>query len=128
VAGHAGLFSSAGDIHRLLASLNSSLAGESSFLPQALLQEFLSRDPTIKDSTFALGWDTPSENNSASGKYFSRHSVGHLGFTGTSIWWDLEKNCHVVLLSNRVHPTRKNEKIKEFRPYIHDLIMRTLHP
>ena len=128
VAGHAGLFSSARDIHQLLASLNGCLRGENSFLPQALLQEFLSRDPTIKDSTFALGWDTPSENKSASGKYFSRHAVGHLGFTGTSIWWDLEKNCHVVLRSNRVHPTRKNEKIREFRPYIHDLIMQTLHP
>jgi serine-type D-Ala-D-Ala carboxypeptidase len=93
-----------------------------------LLQEFLSRDEAVKNSTYALGWDTPSENRSASGQYFSPHSVGHLGFTGTSIWWDLEKNCHVILLSNRVHPTRKNEKIKNFRPQIHDLIMKTLNP
>ncbi len=128
VAGHAGLFSSAHDIHQLLACLNNCLRGVNSFLPQALVQEFLSRDQTVKGSTFALGWDTPSENKSSSGKYFSRNSVGHLGFTGTSIWWDLEKNCHVVLLSNRVHPTRKNEKIGAFRPYIHDLIMKTLHP
>ena len=128
VAGHAGLFSSARDVHQLLAALNGCLRGEKSFLPRALLQEFLSKDQTVKNSTFSLGWDTPSEHQSSSGKYFSRHSVGHLGFTGTSIWWDLEKNCHVVLLSNRVHPTRKNEKIKEFRPYIHDLIMQTLHP
>lgn len=128
VAGHAGLFSSARDVHQLLAALNGCLRGEKSFLPRALLQEFLSKDQTVKNSTFSLGWDTPSEHQSSSGKYFSRHSVGHLGFTGTSIWWDLEKNCHVVLLSNRVHPTRKNEKIKEFRPYIHDLIMKTLHP
>jgi serine-type D-Ala-D-Ala carboxypeptidase len=91
-----------------------------------LIQEFLSRDESVKNSTYALGWDTPSENKSSSGNCFSRHSVGHLGFTGTSIWWDLENNCHVILLSNRVHPSRKNEKIKEFRPYIHDLIMKTL--
>ena len=128
VAGHAGLFSSARDIHRLLALLNSCLRGENSFLPQSLIQKFLIKDRSVKNATYALGWDTPSENHSSSGKYFSAHSVGHLGFTGTSIWWDLEKNCHVVLLSNRVHPSRTNEKIKEFRPYIHDLIMKTLNP
>jgi CubicO group peptidase (beta-lactamase class C family) len=128
VAGHAGLFSSVRDIHQLLACLNSCLRGSDSFLPQRLIQEFLSRDESVKNSTYALGWDTPSENKSSSGKHFSLHSVGHLGFTGTSIWWDQEKNCHVVLLSNRVHPTRKNEKIREFRPYIHDLIMKTLNP
>jgi len=128
VAGHAGLFSSARDIHQLLACLNGCRRGANTFLPQALIQEFLSRDESVKNSTYALGWDTPSENKSSSGKCFSVRSVGHLGFTGTSIWWDLEKNCHVVLLSNRVHPSRKNEKIKEFRPYIHDLIMKTLNP
>jgi CubicO group peptidase (beta-lactamase class C family) len=128
VAGHAGLFSSAGDIHEILARLSRCLRGKDSFLPPALVQEFLSRDRTVRDSTFALGWDTPSQRRSASGKYFSPRSVGHLGFTGTSVWWDLEKHCHVVLLSNRVHPARTNEKIREFRPHIHDLIMKTLNP
>ena len=128
VAGHSGLFSSARDIHQLLICLKRCLRGHDSFLPQKLIQEFLSRDAAVKSSTYALGWDTPSENGSSSGRYFSPHSVGHLGFTGTSIWWDLEKNCHVVLLSNRVHPTRKNDKIREFRPYIHDLIMMELNP
>ncbi len=128
VAGHAGLFSSARDIHHLLARLNGCLGGKDPFLPEALVREFFSKDETVKNSHFALGWDTPSENKSASGTCFSRRSVGHLGFTGTSIWWDLEKNCHIVLLSNRVHPTRKNEKIRAFRPHIHDLIMKTLKP
>ena len=82
----------------------------------------------VKGSTFALGWDSPTPENSSSGSYFSPYSVGHLGFTGTSIWWDLERDCYVILLSNRVHPSRANEKIKEFRPYIHDLIMKTLFP
>jgi CubicO group peptidase (beta-lactamase class C family) len=127
VAGHAGLFSSARDIHQLLTRLNGCLQGKNAFLPQSLIQEFLSKDETVKNSTRALGWDTPSENGSASGQWFSSRSVGHLGFTGTSVWWDLEKHCHVVLLSNRVHPTRKNEKIRKFRPYIHDLIMQALH-
>jgi serine-type D-Ala-D-Ala carboxypeptidase len=82
----------------------------------------------VQNSSFALGWDTPSLDQSAAGHYFSPHSVGHLGFTGTSVWWDLDKNCHIILLTNRVHPSRKNDKIREFRPYIHDLIMKVLCP
>jgi CubicO group peptidase (beta-lactamase class C family) len=49
-----------------------------------------------------------------------------LGFTGASIWWDLEKDCYIILLTNRVHPSRENEKIKDFRPLIHDLVMTSL--
>jgi len=128
VAGHAGLFSSARDIHALLACLNRCLHGKDDFLPKALLEEFLAKDEKVPNSTCALGWDTPSPDKSASGANFSPRSVGHLGFTGTSVWWDIEKNCHIILLSNRVHPTRKNEKIKEFRPYVHDLIMQVMFP
>ena len=128
VAGHAGLFSSAQDIHALLACLNRCLHGKDNFLPKALLEEFLAKDEKVPNSTCALGWDTPSPDKSASGSHFSPRSVGHLGFTGTSVWWDLEKNCHIILLSNRVHPTRKNEKIKEFRPHVHDLIMQVMFP
>jgi CubicO group peptidase (beta-lactamase class C family) len=128
VAGHAGLFSSARDIHAFLFRMSQCLQGKDNFLPQAVVQEFLTRDPSLKDSTFALGWDTPSPGMSTSGSFFSPRSVGHLGFTGCSIWWDLEKNCHVVLLTNRIHPTRRYEKIKEFRPHIHDRIMKVLFP
>lgn len=128
VAGHAGLFSSARDIDALIACLNRCRLGKDNFLPRALLEEFLAKDEKVPSSTCALGWDTPSPEKSASGAFFSPRSVGHLGFTGTSLWWDLEKNCHIILLSNRVHPTRKNDKIREFRPYIHDLIMKALIP
>jgi CubicO group peptidase (beta-lactamase class C family) len=105
--------------------MNQCLKGKDSFVPQSVLQEFLTKDASGQ-STFALGWDTPSADQSASGSLFSARSVGHLGFTGCSIWWDLEKDCHVVLLTNRVHPSRKNEKIREFRPLIHDEIMKAL--
>lgn len=126
VSGHAGLFSSARDIHSFLLRLRRSLRGEDDFLPQPLVRQFLTRDPTLPGSTFALGWDTPSGENPACGSHFSPNTVGHLGFTGTSLWWDLEKDCHVILLSNRVHPSRSNDKIKAFRPYVHDLIMKAL--
>jgi len=124
VAGHAGLFSSARDIHLFLTRLRRCYRGQDPFLPAALVQEFFTPDATVKGSTFALGWDTPSTTSSSSGGYFSPRSVGHLGFTGTSVWWDLDRDCHVILLTNRIHPSRDGDKIKEFRPYIHDLIMK----
>jgi CubicO group peptidase (beta-lactamase class C family) len=128
VAGHAGLFSSARDLHTLLVRMSRCLSGKDSFVPQSLMQEFLTRGDSAGHSSFALGWDTPTPGNSASGSLFSSRSVGHLGFTGCSIWWDLEKHCHIILLTNRVHPSRKNEKIKDFRPHIHDQIMKVVAP
>lgn len=128
VAGHAGLFSSARDIHTIVAQLDRCLRGCSSFLPQWLVYEFFAKDDSVPHSTYALGWDTPAPGKSSSGMHFSRSSVGHLGFTGTSLWWDLEKDCHVILLTNRVHPHRNNEKIKQFRPKLHDLIMQAINP
>ena len=127
VAGHAGLFSSAGDIHKMVAQLDRCLQGRDSFLPQELIQEFFTKNDSVPGSTYALGWDTPAPEKSSSGMHFSRTTVGHLGFTGTSLWWDLEKNCHVILLTNRVHPNRNNERIKQFRPKIHDLIMQAIN-
>lgn len=128
VAGHAGLFSCARDIHRMIAYLSRCLRGQDYRFPQALVAQFLAKDDSVQNSSFALGWDTPALDQSAAGHYFSPRSVGHLGFTGTSVWWDLDKNCHIILLTNRVHPSRKNDKIREFRPYIHDLIMKVLYP
>ena len=126
VTGHAGLFSSARDIHTIVAKLDRCLHGCDSFLPKELVQEFFTKDDSVP-GTHALGWDTPAPEKSSSGMHFSPKSVGHLGFTGTSLWWDLEKNCHVILLTNRVHPNRNNERIKQFRPKIHDLIMQAIN-
>lgn len=125
VAGHAGLFASARDVDTLLVRLKAGFAGTDDFLPAPLLQQFWARDATAQ-STWTLGWDTPSPANSAAGTLFSPHTVGHLGFTGTSIWMDLDRDRHVILLSNRVHPSRDNNLIREFRPVIHDLINQAL--
>ncbi len=126
VAGHAGLFSNAEDIHQFLLRLRKCLAGADPLFPASVIEEFFARDQSVPGSTFALGWDTPSAENSSSGSFFSPRSVGHLGFTGTSVWWDLEKDCHIILLTNRVHPSRTNDKIKGFRPHIHNVIMRNV--
>jgi CubicO group peptidase (beta-lactamase class C family) len=124
VAGHAGLFSSARDIDRIATVLRECYDGQSLFLPAAIVREFWRRNDPAGVSTWALGWDTPSQQDSTAGSELSRHSVGHVGFTGTSLWIDLERGMHVVVLSNRVHPSRDNDKIREFRPLIHDLIVR----
>ena len=126
VAGHAGIFSNAQDLDVLVSKIRDCWQGKSDFLSQALLHEAFTRDQSVPGSTRALGWDTPSPQGSQAGTRFSAKTVGHLGFTGTSVWLDLEKNVHVILLSNRVHPSRDNEKIKEFRPRVHDLVMEAI--
>jgi CubicO group peptidase (beta-lactamase class C family) len=80
----------------------------------------------VPGSTRTLGWDTPSPRNSSAGTKTSSRTVGHLGFTGVSLWMDLDRGVRVVLLTNRVHPSRDNDKLADFRPRIHDLVMGSL--
>lgn len=126
VAGHAGLFSTVDDLDRLVSCLLACYRGENAFLPQALMRECWTRDSSVPGSTWALGWDTPSPAHSSAGELFSPQSVGHLGFTGASLWIDLEQHVHVITLSNRVHPRRDNDKIQAFRPVLHNTIMRVI--
>jgi len=126
-SGHAGLFGTALNIFTLTHTLLKIYHGFASGLLKAeTVRTFLSRQEIVPNSTWALGWDTPAEENSSSGNYFSSSSVGHMGFTGTSVWIDLKKNITVIFLTNRIHPSRSNEKIRDFRPKLHNLIMREL--
>ncbi|HTT76945.1 MAG TPA: serine hydrolase domain-containing protein [Candidatus Binataceae bacterium] len=126
VAGHAGLFASIKEVDRIVRELLEVYAGRSDFLPKAIVHDFWQRDQTLKDSTWALGWDMPPAEHSSSGHHFSAAAVGHLGFTGTSVWIEPEKQIAITLLANRVHPRRDNQAIRDFRPKIHDLIMEAL--
>jgi len=121
VAGHAGLFGTAAAVSAVVGQWLDSCVGRSRALPSDLVKRFTARQEGIAGSSWALGWDTPSAPSS-SGRRFSSASFGHLGYAGTSIWVDPTKELEVVLLSNRVHPTRRNDAIKQFRPLIHDLI------
>jgi len=126
-SGHAGLFGTAEEVFAVANLLREHYREErDDFFSEATVREFFKKQNIVKDCTFALGWDTPSSENSSAGVYFSEHSVGHLGFTGTSLWMDLVKDVIVIFLTNRVHPTRENEKIRAFRPLIHDTVMETL--
>jgi CubicO group peptidase (beta-lactamase class C family) len=126
VAGHAGLFANAADVHAIMCKLRACLRGEDEFLPRDLIREFWSRDRGVPESTWALGWDTPSPTGSSAGSLFSRHAVGHLGFTGTSIWYDLDRDLHVILLTNRLHPSPDNDGIRAVRPRVHDAVLEAL--
>jgi CubicO group peptidase (beta-lactamase class C family) len=126
-SGQAGLFGVAREVWILVELLRAHFKGErEDVLTPQTVRTFFSRQDRVRESTWALGWDTPSPDGSSSGRYFSESSVGHLGFTGTSVWMDLDRDLIVVFLTNRVHPTRENEKIKDFRPALHDRIAREL--
>lgn len=126
VAGHAGLFGTARDVDSLANHLKAIAGGAPGILPKDLVDQMWTLDTTVHGSTRTLGWDSPSAQRSMAGTKMSPHTVGHLGFTGTSLWLDLERGVNVVLLTNRVHPTRDNDKLVEFRPRIHDLVMETV--
>jgi CubicO group peptidase (beta-lactamase class C family) len=125
IAGHAGLFSTAPDVAAFAQMiLNGGMYAHERLLARSTIQQFTARE-TIGDSARALGWDVPAEPSS-SGRYFSPKSFGHTGFTGTSLWIDPERKLFVALLTNRVYPTRSNEKIRQVRPALHDAIFEAL--
>ena len=142
VAGHAGLFSSARDLAVFTQMMldrgvaSPCRADPSSGLPchrprfapvsifaQGRVDQITRRQ--FPESTRALGWDTPSERSSA-GNYFSARSFGHTGYTGTSIWIDPTQQLAVVLLTNRVNPTRENRKHIPLRRGVHDRVARAI--
>ena len=123
VAGHAGLFGTVESVLAVSGAWLRGYHGRASILEEELVKQFTTRQESAAQSSWALGWDTPS-SPSSSGSSFSKRSFGHLGYTGTSLWIDPLCELEVVLLSNRVHPNRRNEKIKVFRPWIHDLVYR----
>jgi CubicO group peptidase (beta-lactamase class C family) len=124
VAGHAGLFSSARDVAVFCQMLlNGGHYGDVHLIQPTTVARWTARQSI--HSSRALGWDTPSENSSA-GHYFSARSFGHTGFTGTSIWVDPERGVFVVLLTNRVNPTRANLRHEALRRDIADAVQKAI--
>jgi CubicO group peptidase (beta-lactamase class C family) len=128
VSAHAGLFGTAESVAGAAGAWLAAVRGEESLLPSVWAKEFVRRQGLAPGGSWALGWDTPSAGPggtpSSSGSYFSPASFGHLGYAGTSVWVDPERELIVVLLTNRVHPTRQNDKIRAFRPSLHDVIFK----
>jgi CubicO group peptidase (beta-lactamase class C family) len=134
VAGHAGLFSNVPDLLRFGAGVLEAGSGRAlaesrtgvgtSLFDQATVEVFAERQPP-EGSSRALGWDTPSED-STSGHHFSKRSIGHLGFSGCSLWIDLDAHIAVTLLTNRTWPDRTNRLIREVWPAFHDALREVL--
>ena len=122
VAGHAGLFSTASDVAIFAASL---IEGGQPIVRPETMALFTRRESSPAGTSRALGWDTPS-SPSQSGKYFSPNAYGHLGYTGTSLWIDPERQLSVTLLTNRTWPDCSNQAIKQVRPAFHDAVIEGL--
>ncbi|MDA3835180.1 MAG: serine hydrolase [Spirochaetales bacterium] len=126
VAGQAGLFGTSESVHAILAELFNAFYEKSSkqIFRSDVVHLFLQKKASHERT---LGFDTPSPRGSSSGELFDRqYTVGHLGFTGTSFWMDLKQQVIVILLTNRIHPSRKNDRIRKFRPLIHNQVMHGL--
>ena len=129
VAGHAGLFTNVRDLlllarEILAAGGHPSVADKARLLHPATVEFFAERQPP-EGSTRALGWDTPSENSSA-GRHFSSRSIGHLGYSGCSLWIDRESGVAAALLTNRTWPDRASQVIRQVRPAFHDAVREAL--
>lgn len=122
VAPQAGLFSTAADMTIFAHTM---LEGGVPLVRPTTLSVFTRRESSPPGTSRALGWDTPS-SPSQSGKYFSPSSFGHLGYTGTSLWIDPERQLSVTLLTNRTWPDCLNQAIKEVRPRFHDAVVEAL--
>jgi beta-N-acetylhexosaminidase len=125
VSGHAGVFSTAPDLAAFCQMLlNGGVYAHQRILRRTTVSQFTTPQQ-LSNGARTLGWAVPTEGG-LSGHYFSAHSFGHTGFTGTSIWIDPDRQLFVVLLTNRVHPTRENQKIQQVRRDFHDAVMQAL--
>jgi CubicO group peptidase (beta-lactamase class C family) len=121
VAGHAGLFGTAGGVGAFARRVLGTCAGDTELARRDTLARFVTRS-TVPRSSRAVGWDTMLPTSSC-GTRLSRGAFGHTGFTGTSLWIDPARDLYVVLLTNRVHPTRDNSRLTALRPRLHDAVV-----
>jgi serine-type D-Ala-D-Ala carboxypeptidase len=127
VAGHAGVFTSARDLLRFAQCIlaRGRTAGEHQLFRAETVELFATRQDSAEGKSRALGWDVPTEGPS-SGRYFGPRSIGHLGYSGCSLWIDPDQDLAVVLLTNRTWPDRSNQAIKQLRPAFHDAVVEAL--
>jgi CubicO group peptidase (beta-lactamase class C family) len=120
-AGHAGVFGTAAAVGTFARVMLDALGGADTVARPDVTAAFTTRT-NIPNSSRALGWDTMLPTSSC-GHRLSARAIGHTGFTGTSLWIDPDQDLYVVLLTNRVHPTRENAGLQRIRPAVHDAIV-----
>jgi CubicO group peptidase (beta-lactamase class C family) len=126
VSGAAGLFGNLAQVGALALEFRRAWTGDSAIFRRQTMEQVWSVTPRPAGNTWTLGWDTPSDTGSTAGRYFSLESVGHLGFVGTSLWYDRKFDVIAVVLANRVNPVRSNNKFNPYRARLHDSIMESL--
>jgi CubicO group peptidase (beta-lactamase class C family) len=129
VAGHAGLFGTAVDVARLGQAVLADCTNAGHLAPGPLWHRALATDLKVPGSTRSMGFDSPSKEGSSAGQHLGNlppGAVGHLGFTGTSLWVDLRRALVVALVTNRVALGRTENRIREFRPLFHDAVVEAL--
>ena len=131
ISGHAGLFSTAGDLSRFAAMLLNGGAWDNvQFIRSETVAEFTRRQDFPPGSSRALGWDTPDQprtRSSSAGLRLSDRAFGHTGFTGTSIWMDPDRDLFIILLTNRVNEANSALAIRRIRSHVADLVVDALH-
>ena len=126
IAGHAGLFGTSGDLAIFCQMiLNGGVYNHHRVVFRSTLEKFTARQQKLARSSRAVGWDTPSQGRSA-GTLLSANAFGHTGFTGTSIWIDPSRELFMILLTNRVYPSRKNNAIREIRGHFADSVIKAI--
>jgi CubicO group peptidase (beta-lactamase class C family) len=123
-AAHAGLFGTAAAVGVFARAALRTIRGEDLLARSETFRRFIRR-VDVPGSSRALGWDTMLPTSSC-GTLMSASSIGHTGFTGTSLWIDIERDLYVVLLTNRVHPSRENDAIRRIRPAVHDAVIQAV--
>lgn len=124
VAGHAGLFGTVADVGAFARIALETFTRETPLGIPEVMRTFATRS-AVPGSSRALGWDTMLPTSSC-GTRLSPEAIGHTGFTGTSVWIDPGQDLYVVLLTNRVHPSRTNEALRSIRPRVHDAVIEDL--
>ncbi|MBX7139070.1 MAG: serine hydrolase [Oligoflexia bacterium] len=126
IAGHSGLFSTAGDLHLFAAEMLRAAQGSSRLLSRDSVKMLWSGVERSDSVTWQHGWDTPGKENNMLASGLSAQAVGACAFTGCSLWLEPEKHVDIVLMSNRIHPNRSNKKIRTFRPQLHEAVLEAL--
>ncbi|MCB0310192.1 MAG: serine hydrolase [Bdellovibrionales bacterium] len=126
IAGHSGVFSTGPDLHQFSAEMIRCYRGQSEFLKSDTLRTFWHAHLPSPTETFQLFWDTPGKHNNMSDSTFSPYAVGQNGFSGCSIWIEPHQGFDIVLMTNRIHPSRSNRKIRTYRPKLHDAVLGVL--
>lgn len=122
VSGHAGLFSTGGDVTKMGQEFLNLYIGKGSFVKASTLRKFVKRAVPPKKGDWGLGFTLPSRPVSTAGTKVSLKAFGHVGYTGTSLWIDPTRKSVVTILSNGTYPTYTNEKFKYLRRELHDLV------